>query len=160
VASDGGAPERQGGGVAAGDGGLPEVRIEAEDLPGGDRADAAAPVFPHDEELRHVALDRRVAVRSGIDQGEADQPAVQPEEQGILVVLAPVGVQRIVGKAAVVLQLTAGRARLVLGEIMHIELDQVGQDLALVRVRGGHLDDGRFAVGHAIGYNDGSAWAT
>jgi hypothetical protein len=70
-------------------------------------------MFPHDEELAHVALDlAAVPVRVSVDKGEAGRLVIHADQQDVMARLAPVGIHpRQVAEAALFAQLEVDRAR-------------------------------------------------
>lgn len=146
MAGRGVSPEGQGGGVAPRHGRFPKAWPAAEDRLGRGGPDAATPVFPHHEELGHVAVGRLAAVRIVVDERQARELAVHPDQQRNAGRLDPVGGHRLIGgEAAVVLQLVARLPGPLFGEVVDVELHQVVEDRPLL---GTGQIDGNGHFGH------------
>lgn len=136
-------PEGERGQVAPRDGGFPRAGIAAEDGMRGGGAHAAAPMLPHDEELGHVAVHGHAAMRVIVEEREADQHALAPEQERNAGRVRPVGIEMRVGrKAPVILQLAIRHSSPVFGEVVNIELHQIGEHGLFVRPRGSDVDGG------------------
>src|SRR6185437_13341728 len=117
-------PERLGREIPLGHRDLPMTGIAREYLANDLRRHAAPPMFSRHEELRHIVLDAFAIMRTGVDQGEAGQPFLYPDQQRVEALVAPIGSQvRKRGIAALCIELEVSRAwRLDLGEIVDIKL--------------------------------------
>src|SRR6185437_15588010 len=113
-------PETQCADIAPCDRSFPLPRITAEDRMSDSGANAAAAVFTHDEEFRHVAVHRKSAMRVIIDQRKSRQMPAALYQQRNMAVLMPVGFEiRVFGKQAVVAQFASLHVRPLFREVMH-----------------------------------------
>ena len=82
-------------------------------------------MLPQHEKLRHVAVDRPIRMRHAIEQREADDLRACPQQQRHVVLVAPVRIERVRRKAALVIDLADRAVVPVLREVMRVELHEV-----------------------------------
>ena len=99
------APERQATDVPACDRRFPHPWIATEDRLCGGGSRAAAPMLSQHEELRHVAVERPIRVRQAIEECETDDVRAHAQQQRYVVGFAPIGIQRVGGEAALLVDL-------------------------------------------------------
>ena len=102
----------------------PGVRFE--DSVGGAPADASAAELTKNEELGDGVFDGHAAMRMGVDEGEARCPAVDLDQEGAPVGVAPVAVDVIIGaKTPFRVELPTLRLpRIQLREVVNVELEE------------------------------------
>jgi hypothetical protein len=71
-------------------GNLPVTRVLRQDLPNSLTRHFAASMFSRHEELSHVVLNPFAALGEGVDQGEADQPFFDADQQRLEALDAPI----------------------------------------------------------------------
>lgn len=105
----------------------------------GRRPEPAPAVFPQDEELRHVAVQRTFGVCHLVEQCEADDVRVHAQEQGDVLWLAPIRIESVLGKSAALVDFPNRPVVPVLREVVGIQLHQVFEHDPLLRHRNHQL---------------------
>jgi len=135
------APERQPGNVSAGDCRLPHAWIATEDRLRCLGSSTAAPMLPHHEEFRHVAIERPIRVGHAVEQREPDDPRVRTQQERYVVRFAPVRIERVCREEAAVVDLAGGAVVPLLREVMRVQLHEVLERRALTSIRNYDFDD-------------------